>query len=260
MSTNPPRRAWVEQVMGLPVSVLARGAAAGGAPADRAVASFLAELHHLDATFSPYRPDSEVSHLADGTLQPQDASAQVREVVARCERAREWTGGLFDATRPDGVWDPSGLVKGWAVERAARHLSGPARELSGIDWCVNAGGDVLVMAPSGRPFVIGIQDPVDRAAVAATVASTGAAVATSGTAARGAHLYDPRTKATVQTRLLSVTVTGPSLETADVLATAAFVAAERWAQTVARVEGYEGLAIAADRSMARTRGWPLATG
>jgi thiamine biosynthesis lipoprotein len=257
VSTDPTRRAWVEQVMGLPVSVLARGADADAAWTDRVVALFLAELHEVDAAFSPYRPDSEVSRLARGELGLPDASVEVREVAARCERARQWTGGLFDATRPDRTWDPSGLVKGWAVERAARHLCGPDAQSAGLDWCVNAGGDVLVLAPSGKSFVIGIQDPVDPRAVAATVETTGAAVATSGTAARGAHLYDPRTQVAVATSLLSVTVTGPSLETADVLATAAYVAADAWAETVAGVDGYEGLAIAADRSMTRTRGWAL---
>jgi thiamine biosynthesis lipoprotein len=244
--------------MGLPVSVLARGAGADGPSARGAVDLVFAELRRVDETFSPYRPDSAVSRLARGELRLADCTDEVREVSARCERARLRTGGLFDATRPDGSWDPSGLVKGWAVERAAQHLSGPGGAPDGLDWCLNAGGDVIVLTPSGDPFVVGIQDPADPRAVAATVRCAGGAVATSGTAARGAHLYDPRTSAPVVTRWLSVTVTGPSLETADVLATAAFVAADAWAATVAGIDGYEALAIAADGSLARTAGWPSA--
>jgi FAD:protein FMN transferase len=257
VSKEQPLRSWVEQVMGLPVSVLARGAGADSAGAADAVDQVFAELHRVDETFSPYRLDSAVSRLARGELRLADCTEEVQEVAARCERARTWTGGLFDPMRPDGSWDPSGLVKGWAVERAARHLTGPGPAPDGLDWCVNAGGDVLVLAPSGEPFVIGIQDPADAQAVAAAVPRAGGAVATSGTAARGAHLYDPRTSEAVVTRWLSVTVIGGSLETADVLATAAFVAGDAWAATVATVEGFEALAIASDGSLARTRGWPL---
>ena len=243
--------------MGLPVSVLARGVGADSPATDRVVRLLFAELREVDATFSPYRPDSFVSRVARGDLLLRECADKVRDVAVRCERARNWTGGLFDATRPDGTWDPSGLVKGWAVERAARHLAGQRAVADTVDWCVNAGGDVMVLAPSGRHFVVGIADPRDPLAVAATISRGGGAVATTGTATRGAHLYDPRTSAPVVTRRLAVTVAGPSLETADVLATAAFVAADEWAQTVARVAGYEGLAIATDGSIARTVGWPV---
>jgi thiamine biosynthesis lipoprotein len=244
--------------MGLPVSVLARGAGADEPGPARAVARVYAELRRVDATFSPYRDDSAVSRLGRGELRLVDCTDEVRDVAERCSRARAWTGGLFDASRPDGSWDPSGLVKGWAVERAARHLAAAGAEAPGVDWCLNAGGDVLVLAPTGEPFVIGIQDPTEPLLVAAAVPCAGGAVATSGTAARGAHLYDPRTGQPVVTTWLSVTVAGPSLETADVLATAAFVAADAWAATVAAVDGYEALAIAADGTLARTAGWPVA--
>jgi thiamine biosynthesis lipoprotein len=81
------------------------------------------------------------------------------------------------------------------------------------------------------------------------------AVATSGTTARGAHLYDPRTGGPVATRWLSVSVTGPSLEYADVLATAAFVAGEEWPSALAALPGYEGLGILADGTLFATAGW-----
>jgi FAD:protein FMN transferase len=250
------RRSWVEQIMGLPVSVLARGGEGGGADsteADAAVQALFAELHQVDADFSPYRTDSAISRLNRGELQLADSPADVRDVAARCELARLRTGGRFDATRPDGSWDPSGLVKGWAVERAVRLLAGAG---TGADWCVNAGGDVIVVAASGQPFTVGIQDPRDPGRLATSLPCAGGAVATSGTAARGAHLYDPRTGAPVVTSWLSVTVTGASLEVADVLATAAFVAAGDWAAVVAAVPGYEGLAIAASGEQSMTSGWP----
>ena len=175
--------------MGLPVSVLARGEQADSARADAAVREVFAELVEVDRVFSPYKTDSAVSLLARGEVGWDDVDPVVREVAERCERARELTGGLFDPELPGGGWDPSGLVKGWAVERAGERL----REVSDLDWCLNAGGDVLVLCPSNRPFTVGIQDPRDPGRVVTSVARTDGAVATSGTAARGAHLYDPRT-------------------------------------------------------------------
>ncbi|MGY4769672.1 FAD:protein FMN transferase [Kribbella sp. CWNU-51] len=246
------RRSWVEQIMGLPVSVLARGEQADSARADAAVREVFAELVEADRVFSPYKTDSAVSLLARGEVGWDDVDPVVRAVAERCERARELTGGLFDPELPDGGWDPSGLVKGWAVERAGERL----REVSDLDWCLNAGGDVLVLCPSNHPFTVGIQDPRDPGRVVTSVARTDGAVATSGTAARGAHLYDPRTGGPVATRWLSVSVSGPSLEDADVLATAAFVAGEEWPAVLAALPGYEGLGILADGNLFATPGWP----
>lgn len=246
------RRSWVEQIMGLPISVLARGAQAHSAAAEVVVRTVFDELVAVDATFSPYRADSEVSRLARREVDLDGCSAEVREVAARCIRAKEQTGALFDPVRPDGTWDPSGLVKGWAVERAARHLAAVAD----VDWCLNAGGDVLVICPDGEPFIIGVQDPRDRERVAVAIPRADGAVATSGTAARGAHLYDPRTGSRAEDRWLSVTVVGPSLETADVLATAAFVAGDQWADVLGSERGYEGLAISQDGALSTTAGWP----
>ncbi|WP_371402645.1 FAD:protein FMN transferase [Kribbella sp. NBC_00662] len=243
------RRSWVEQIMGLPISVLARGKAAGGEAADAVVREVFAELIEVDRVFSPYKPDSAVSLLARGAVSWDHLDPVVREVAERCVAARELTGGLFDAEVPGGKWDPSGLVKGWAVERAGERL----RKVEDVDWCLNAGGDVLVVCPSNEPFTVGIQDPRDPGRVVARVSCAGGAVATSGTAARGAHLYDPRTGAAVVTRWLSVSVTGPSLEYADVLATAAFVAADDWPAVL--LPGYEGLGVLADGNLFATDGW-----
>ena len=237
--------------MGLPVSVLARGKDASAPQTATAVVALYAELRDVDAMFSPYRCDSEVSRVARRELALVDADPLVQEVAARCEAARELTDGRFDARRPDGRWDPSGLVKGWGVERAARHLA----TVSHVDWCLNAGGDVVVIAPSGEPFRVGVQDPYDAARVAATVPQTEGAVATSGTAARGHHLYDPQTGREA-VGSASLTVVGPSLERADVLATAGFVAGADALALVAAHSGYEALRIDTDGVLSCTPDWP----
>jgi thiamine biosynthesis lipoprotein len=251
MTSEVPRRSWVEQIMGMPISVLARGAGAHEPAAVDAVAAVFAELRAVDATFSPYRSDSEVSRINRAELELADAGAEVREVAERCVAARELTGGLFDAARPAGGWDPSGLVKGWAAERAARRLEAPD-----VDWCLNAGGDVVVRSPSGVPFGVGIQDPTDPTRVVAVVRRAAGGLATSGTAARGAHIYDPRTGHAVAGGPASVSVTGASLEIADVLATAAFVDGDRWARFLVDHVGYAGLAVMADGAVSVTPDWP----
>lgn len=235
--------------MGLPISVLARGDGADSGRADAAVRDVFAELTEADRVFSPYKAGSAVSLLARGELTWDRVDPVVREVAERCAVARESTDGLFDADVPGGTWDPSGLVKGWAVEQAGERL----REVVDVDWCLNAGGDVLVVCPSGEPFTVGIQDPRDPGRVVASVPRIGGAVATSGTAARGPHLYDPRTGQSVASRWLSVSVSGPSLECADVLATAAFVAGDDWPKML--LAGYEGLGVLADGNLSATAGW-----
>lgn len=228
--------------MGLPVSILARGDGARSDTVDAAVQLAYADLREADARFSPYLSDSEVSRLARAEV--FEASPDLLEVQRLCDEAHARTGGAFDARTPLGVWDPSGLVKGWAAERACARLAG-----LGLDWCLNAGGDVAVDCPSGEPFRVGIQDPRDPNAIAAIAVRVAGAVATSGTSTRGAHLYDPST-GKPSTSVASVTVTGPSLLWADVLATAAFV---RGVEVLP--DGYQALVISLDGSHNTTAGW-----
>src|SRR4051794_9424535 len=152
-SPDLPRRAWVEQVMGLPISVHVRGDAALSPNVDRAVLELFESLRRADQRFSTYRADSEVSARRRG--QAARPSADMLEVLALCDQARALTRGAFDADLPGG-FDPSGLVKGWAVERA----TGPLREAAGgSDWLVNAGGDILLHAEAGRTWRGGVEDP-----------------------------------------------------------------------------------------------------
>ena len=236
--------------MGMPISVLARGLHASGEAAATAVEAVYEELRDVDAKFSTYKQDSEVSRLQRGEMVLAECSDEIQDIAGRCAAARELTGGLFDATRPDGTWDPSGLVKGWAAERAARHLAA----VTDLDWCLNAGGDVVVISPSSVPFVVGIQDPTNDLRATASIAVAGGGIATSGTAARGAHLYNPLTRRRV-TRSGSISVAGPSLERADLLATAAFVLEEHPLDFIVRFDGYEALEIGPGSGMRSTAGW-----
>lgn len=219
-----PRRAFVEQVMGLPVSVHVRGElpAVQATEVEEAVGQVWSFLHKVDELFSTWRPDSELMRLRRGELDGADAHPWHEEVAQLCAQAQQRTGGLFTAAYPgSGGYDPTGLVKGWAVEKAAAHLA----NVPGISWCVNAGGDIVAGAGRGaRPtsWRVGIEDPRSPGTVAASLDLAIGGLATSGTAARGLHIGDPRTGGAVD-RAGSVTVWGPGLLWADVWATALFV-------------------------------------
>ncbi len=252
-----PKRAWVEQIMGMPISIHVRGPGLDARPADGApdprlepaVARAFAGLREVDALFSTWIPGSQVSRLWRGELALADCDARVREIAALCDQARDRTDGWFDARLPgpDGVrrWDPTGLVKGWAVEQCCDRL---AAALAGnIDVLVNAGGDLAARCPRADtgPFSVAIENPTERTRMVAVVPLRNGGVATSGTAARGAHILSPRTgRASIE--LASVSVIGPSLLWADVYATAAFAqgaAAVDWLRTLA---GHPGVVVGLD--------------
>ena len=164
----------------------------------------------------------------------RDADPLVREVLARCERLREETGGYFDA-RAGGRLDPSGLVKGWAVDRAAALLDAPGAQR----FCIDAGGDLVAR---GGPWRVGVRHPRRRRRLAAALSVHDAAVATSGAYERGAHMIDPHTRRPAR-GALSVTVVGPDSATADAYATAAFAmgaAGPAWTAGLRRLRGDDG--------------------
>jgi thiamine biosynthesis lipoprotein len=226
----------VEAVMGIPVGIDVRDRDADQGAVERA----FAHLRAVDAAFSPYRSDSHVSRLDVGALALRDAPREVRAVLERCERLRLETDGRFDV-RATGRLDPSGFVKGWAVDGAVAIL----RAAGARDLCVHAGGDVRVCgerAP-GRPWRIGVQHPLERDRLAAVLVARGdLAVATSGAYERGAHIVDPHTGRPPR-GVLSVTVAGPDLGTADAYATAAFAMGADAPGWTATLRGYAALSI-----------------
>jgi thiamine biosynthesis lipoprotein len=223
-----PRQAFVEQIMGLPISVHVRGPGARAPGVARDVADLFTALRSDDERFSTWKPDSPVSRIRRGELRLEDAGPRIGEVAALCDEAARRTGGAFSAwlPGPDGepAFDPTGLVKGWAVQQAFDTLVERLARLGPHDVLVSAGGDVVVScARTDTPdWMIGIEDPRDRTRTLLTVPLRRGAVATSGSAARGAHILDPAT-GTPPSGLLSATVIGPSLTWADVYATAAVV-------------------------------------
>jgi thiamine biosynthesis lipoprotein len=235
--------------MGMPVGIDVRDDADG---IDAALDAAFGELRRADATFSTYQPGSEISRLGRGELTLEECSAEVDEVLTRCAELRDATDGFF-SVRATGTLDPSGLVKGWAVDRAGALLDAAGARR----WCIEAGGDVLTRggrAP-GRPWRVGIRHPRLRDRVCAVVAGDDLSVATSGAYERGAHVIDPH-RGRPPHGVQSVTVVGPDLATADALATAAFAMGRRAPRWTAGLEGYEAMTILDGGSVLTTHGFP----
>ena len=241
-----------EPVMGTVVSFDVPAAAVVGGSLEAAVRW----LHWVDRVFSPYRPDSDVALLAAAEITVDGCADEVAEVITACAALRVFSGGYFTAA-PSGVFDPSGYVKGWAVERAAAILSAAGS----TSHLVNGGGDVQCVGGrpgSGEPWRVGIADPGRRGSLALVVEAADSAVATSGTAERGAHIVDPFTGRPAS-GLASITVVGRSLALADAFATAAFAMgpslAREWTESL---DGYEAYAIMPDGETWQTGGFTTA--
>jgi thiamine biosynthesis lipoprotein len=231
----------VEHVMGMPISLALRGRHARDRYGEAAWARALAVLHEADRVFSTYRMDSYVSRLDRGEITVADCPPEVAEVLALAELARVQSGGAFDVRRRDADGrprlDPNGVVKGWAVQRAAQAFEA----LADTDVCLSAGGDMVcrVASPDREPWRIGIEDPRDPSRVVAVVPMRRGAIATSALTHRGAHVVDARTGQTPGD-IASVTVVADDLTWADIDATAAFARggdAVRWLSGRARRRG-----------------------
>jgi thiamine biosynthesis lipoprotein len=262
-----------EPVMGTVVSIHVRPGHMGPGPRPLdevylAIAEARARLHRADAVFSTWKEHSPLSRIRRGELRVERAPPEVAEVLARAAEAKKRSGGWFDPWAAPGGVDPTGLVKGWAAARALAAL----RDCGAAAAMVNAGGDVAVWGPrqpdhtgpdhtgpdhtgQGHPWRIGIQNPFDRASLAAVV-EVGSAVATSGCYERGRHVFDPFTGRPASA-VASATVTGPELDMADALATGLLAGGWRALEHVEALEGYEALLIAHDGSLHPTAGLAL---
>jgi thiamine biosynthesis lipoprotein len=200
------------------------------------------ELERLEAMFSVYRDSSEISRINAGTLHHLDSSAEVIEVFDACSWLEQASNGAFSIRRStkESAINPSGFVKGWAAERTAQKFTAAGLQ----HWYLGIGGDFVLRGglDATTPWSIGIADPRDASQLVATVDAVNGAIATSGSAERGDHIWDSRS-GTVAKEFLSVTVTGPSLTWADAYATTVFVMGEPGLQWIQQFDGYDVLPV-----------------
>jgi thiamine biosynthesis lipoprotein len=234
-------------LMGMPVTV--EVADKGVSASDlEAVYTYLV---YVDETFSTYKETSEITRLNRGELSERDYSDDMRTVLALGEETRCATGGYFNVWR-GGRCDPSGIVKGWAIRNAARILA--ARGFH--NYCLDAGGDLqLAGLKVGAPWQVGIRNPFNRAEHVKALSVTDRGVATSGTAIRGQHIYNPYHPDQPITEIISLTVIGPDVYEADRFATAAFAMGRMGVAFIAGLNGFDGYMIDAQGIATSTSGF-----
>lgn len=223
-----------EIIMGMPITI----DLAGRNDADLQRAAF-DRFRQIDHRFSPYRDDSELAALNAGAIRAEDLSDEFREILELAEDAREFSDGYFDVRRPDGLLDPSGVVKGWAIKQVAQLLARAGSE----NFCIDAGGDIQVAGCNarGEPWRVGIRNPFAEDEIVKAIRPGAHGVATSGSYVRGHHIYDPHQPDNRLDEIVSLTVVAADVLAADLLATAAFAmgrAGLRFLQTLTDVEAY----------------------
>ena len=207
----------------------------------------------IDERFSTYKDTSEISRINRGEIHAENYSSDMQEIFAIAQMTKEDTGGYFDIFRPDGLIDPSGIVKGWAIYKAALRLSERGVE----DFLVDAGGDVQSRGKNseGGQWSIGIRHPFEKNKIAKVVYPHGRGVATSGSYIRGAHIYNPLDTAQTLIEIVSLTVIGPNVLEADRFATAAFAMGRDGINFIEHTGHLEGYAIDKDGIATYTTGF-----
>lgn len=234
-------------LMGMPIAVELADPAATSADVEQVFASFAA----IDEVFSTYKESSEISRINRGELLVQNACAQVRTILHLSEQTRLQTHGYFDIRCEAGI-DPSGIVKGWAVLRAARLL----RRRGLRNFSIDAGGDIqLAGKKQDRLWRVGIRNPFKRTEHVKVLELTEQGVATSGSAIRGQHIYNPHDHRTPIDDIVSLTVIGPNIYEADRFATAAFAMGRRGIVFIEQLAGFEGYLIDARARATLTSGF-----
>ncbi len=235
-------------LMGMPITVEIVDSTAAEEALDTAFLYF----QYIDDKFSTYKDTSEISSINRHEKAVEASSEDMRQVFALAEQTRRETDGYFDIRR-DGLYDPSGLVKGWAIYNVAQKL----RQEGFTNFYVDAGGDIEAVGKNrhGENWRVGIRNPFDISQIVKVLEVSNVGVATSGTYIRGGHIYDPMSDAPLVTDVVSLTVIGPNVYEADRFATAAFAMGREGIFFIESREGLEGYMIDQEGQATFTSGW-----
>lgn len=207
-------------------------------------------LRYVDKQYSPFIDTSIVTKINHQQVAENKYDDELREILAWADKTKAESAGSFDVWHND-TFDPSGIVKGWALQKASDML----RTIT-TNFYIEAGGDIQVSGLNdiSKPWRIGIRNPFDRRQNVAIIELADYAVATSGTAIRGQHIYDPVSEKTLED-IVSVSVVAPAIIDADRMATAAFAMGTRGIQFIENMLGYEGYMIDKDGIATMTSHW-----
>ncbi len=234
--------------MGMPVTLEVIDASATEEILDTVFSYF----EYVDEKFSTYKDSSEISLINRHAITLAQSSADMRTVFALAEQTRQETHGYFNIAR-NGSFDPSGLVKGWAIYNAAEII----RQKGYENFYVDAGGDVQAVGKNshGQGWRAGIRNPFNLNEIVKVLSISNCGVATSGTYIRGQHIYNPKNTDQPITDIVSLTVVGPNIYEADRFATAAFAMGHAGIGFIENLEGLEGYMIDQNRQATFTSGF-----
>jgi thiamine biosynthesis lipoprotein len=209
-------------------------------------------FEYVDEKFSTYKETSEISRINRHELLWEETSDDMKTIFALAEQTRLETDGYFDIQH-NGIYDPSGVVKGWSIYNAAQLL----RQNGFENFYVEAGGDIQMSGcnDEGKPWRVGIRNPFDPEEIVKVLSITDHGVATSGTYVRGQHIYNPLAEGQLITDILSLTVVGPDIYEADRFATAAFAMGRAGIHFIESLDGFEGYMIDKDKQATFTTGF-----
>jgi thiamine biosynthesis lipoprotein len=223
-------------IMGMPIEIEIIGEGV-----EKSIEDAFIFLTEVDIRFSTYKEYSEISRINSGEIKAAASSPLMQEVFALAEKTKEETNGYFDIRRIDGRIDPSGMVKGWAILKAAERIKAGGY----TDFFVNAGGDIASSGKNahGKEWSFGIRNPFNLSEIVKVIYPKGAGIATSGSYIRGAHIYNPHAPEEGLLDVVSITVIGPDVLEADRFATAAFAMGKEGITFIENLPGFEGYAI-----------------
>ena len=237
----------LQLLMGMPITVKVVDPSVTEADIEKVFAYFRA----VDDIFSTYKKHSEISKINRGELCAEEYSDEMKTILALSEQTKQETQGYFDIQH-NGIADPSGIVKGWAIFQAATML----KKAGCTNFYIDAGGDIQVSGKKdGNPWRIGIRNPFNRKEIVKVLAVMDKGIATSGTAIRGQHIYDPHLLHTPLQDIVSLTIIGPNVYEADRFATASFAMGKRGINFIEQLPGFEGYMIDASARATFTSGF-----
>jgi thiamine biosynthesis lipoprotein len=237
-----------ELIMGMPITVEIVGARS----AEKLIIEVFDYFKVIDERYSTFKPTSEISRI-NGGVSRNKSSDEMRKILELCEKTKRETNGYFDIERNDGTLDPSGLVKGWSIQNATVMLL----QAGEYDFFIDAGGDIQAHGknPDGETWKIGIRNPFNRNENVKIITVHNKGVATSGTAIRGQHIYNPKNYGGTIEDIASITVIGPNIYEADRFATAAFAMGADGINFIEALAGFEAYMIHSNKIATMTSGF-----
>lgn len=201
--------------------------------------SIQVEFNRLEEKFSPFHYDSLLCQFQRGRKEHL-LDSEFQEVYTAVQGFYQETDHFFNPYY-DQVYNPTGFVKGWIIEKVYRSYLQDLMMHPFIEAvALNGAGDMQFDTAVTSDFIwqIGIEDPANHNRIIAKFSMKKGAVATSGMSKRGQHLVVKGER-----NLQQVTIIGQHLSWVDVWSTAGFSAGQQELNRLIQRERLSGLYV-----------------